>query len=185
MPITKGYAPEVYSPPLANKNYHFPFNFIEQSSIEVYEIITKDGVDYRYLVPITDYKIQELTNRPRYAVKDGGRVIFSRPHSLGITAVSIERNTLIDQVADWPKHASSYNGRTVGIAFDKATMIFQEIAERKCGVVVSTPITQEVDWTAYDDFKASVLKFSVDKLYQIALEIDESGEDCSDNLEGT
>ena len=183
MPITKIYEPVQYDTLDANRVYRFGYNYIEDSSIEVYELITEDAVTYKYLVPVTDYDLKPLTNRPRYPVKDGVQVRFSRLHSVGTVGVRIERNTLIDQVADFPRHANSYNGRMVGLAMDKATMIFQEIAKRKCQVVTTTAVTQEVDWTAYDDFKQTVLKFSVDKLFAIALEIDTTGEDCEARIE--
>ena len=185
MPIFKIYQPVQYDTLNANQKYHFGYNFIEDSSVEVYELIEEEGVTYKYLVPVSEYRIQPLTNRPRYPVKDGCYVIFTRNHAVGTVGVRIERNTVIDQVADFPKHAYSYNGRMIGTAFDKHTMIFQELAQRKCDVVTTTPLTQEVDWTAYDDFKASVLKFSVDKLFTIAVEIDATGEDCEDRLEDT
>ena len=179
MPIIKDYVP-VEVNPNNQRNYHASINYIEESSIEVYEMIEEGGTTYRYLVPVTEYAIEPLSNRPRYPLKDGFRVQFTRQHAVGTVKVRIERNTLIDQTTDFPKHAEQYNGRMVGLAFDKTTMIFQEIAERKCEVVVTTPITQEIDWTAYDDFKANVLWTSIEKLFQIALEIDQTGEDCSD-----
>jgi hypothetical protein len=183
MPITKIYEPVQYDTLNVDKEYQFNYNYIEDSSIEVYELIKEGDTTYRYLVPVTEYYVKPKTNRPRYPVKDGAEIKFTRNHSVGTVGVRIERNTLIDQTADFPKHHTPYNGRMVGVAFDKATMIFQEIAKRKCDVVTTTPLTQEVDWTAYDDFKKSVLKASVDKLFAIALEIDTTGENCEDRID--
>ena len=127
--------------------------------------------------------VLKLSNKVNPITQKYLEITFTRPHSEGTVKISLERNTLIDQTIDLPKHAKAYNGRIIGVAFDKATMIFQEIAQRKCNVNVTTPITQTVDWTAYDDFRAEVLKASVDKLYAIANEIKNTGDDCTFNPE--
>jgi hypothetical protein len=43
--------------------YSFDFSYLEDSSIEVYEIIPVDGTDYRYLVPVQDYTIRVTAGR--------------------------------------------------------------------------------------------------------------------------
>ena len=168
------------------RRYNFPHNFIEQNSIEVYEIIVGEGgVEYQYLVPVTDYSIQENTTRPRYSLKDGAWITFNRRHSVGTVRVMLLRNTIIDQSTILPKSALSFNGRIIGVMADKAMMICQELALRKCQSNVSTPMYQTVDFTAYDHYKQSELTNMVEKLYQILREIDASVDDCRDNLENT
>ena len=165
-----------------NRIYSFPWPAADDGAIEVYEIIDVDGTEYQYLVPVHDYFLSWGSNAPRNSLKRNGEIHFSRLHSVGTARVLIVRNTLMDQTIDMPAF-TSFNGRMVEFAFDKATMICEEIAQRKCDVTTATAITQEVAYSAYDDFKAATLQFSVEKLFAILLEIDTSGEDCSDRLE--
>jgi hypothetical protein len=160
------------------QQYDFDFSFLENSSIEVYEIIPVDGTDYRYLCPPQDYTITTFGRNNRYPVSRGGRVTFTRRHSAGATTVSIERNTLIDQTIDFPT-VRPFNPRQIEIAADKATLIAQELAVRKCEADVGDLVlTQEVTITQYDDLKGSVINFMLDKLTAILLAIDQSATDC-------
>jgi len=178
MTIIVGYNPQdqALTP---NRVYSADFPFSERSSIEVYELI--DGL--RYLVPVNDYTL-EVFGDTRYSIYDNARITFSRVHSLGTTAVRIERNTLIDQTVDFPK-VSPFIGRMVEYTLDKATLICQEIAERKCLVNVTTPITQTKNFTGYFGFNAADINAAVAKLYAIMLEIDQTGEDCSERPDET
>lgn len=179
MTIRDQYAPVTTA--IANydsgQEFIFDFSFIDNSSIEVYEIIVVDGTSYRYLVPVTDYIIYP-NGSPRYPVRRGGRVVFTRRLSAGAVDVVIERNTLIDQTIDFPT-VRVFNPRMVEIAADKATLIAQELAERKCSADVGTlTLTQEVTVSQYDDLKGSVVQFMVDKLTSILLAIDQTADDC-------
>lgn len=183
MTILDPYAPEEFAITEAQE-YSFTFPAVDDASIEVYEIIEVDAVEYQYLVPYQEYQLDWNIQNHRYPLKRNGTVTFSRPHSVGTNRVMIVRNTLMDQTVDMPPY-SRFNSRMVEFALDKHTMIFQEIAQRKCNASTVTPITQEVEFGAYDDFKASVMNFVVQKLYDIAAEIEASADDCSDNLAGT
>lgn len=180
MTVTTQYAPSDQALNSA-RTYSADFPFSELSSIEVYEIIGTGEDAKRYLVPVSDYTV-ELFGETRYALFDNASVTFSRIHSLNCSAVRIERNTLIDQTVDFPKDAP-FIGRMVEYALDKATLICQEIAERKCQVVVNTEMTQLFNFTGYFGFNAADINAAVAKLYAIMLEIDTTGEDCTDRPE--
>jgi len=181
--ILDAYAPEEFAI-TTEQEYSFTFPAFDDASIEVYEIIELDAVEYQYKVDIQDYQLDWNQVNRRYPLKKNGKVTFNRLHSVGTVRVRIVRNTLIDQTIDFPPY-SAFNSRQVELAFDKHTMIFQEIADRKCNASTTTPITQEIQWGAYDDFKASVMNFAVEKLFDIAQQIEASADDCSDNLAGT
>jgi hypothetical protein len=177
---------DVYSAPTtaeitsydSGQEYSFDFSYLEDSSIEVYEIIPVDGTDYRYLVPVQDYTIQGDRRPSRYPVRRGGRIVFSRRHSANATTVSIERNTLIDQTIDFPT-VRPFNPRQIEIAADKATLIAQELVVRKCNASVGDlDLKQKVTITQYDDLKGSVINFMLDKITAILLAIDQSADDC-------
>jgi len=176
MTVTTAYAPVDQTLNAARK-YSADFPFSSVDSVEVYELI--DGS--RYLVPVSEYTIETFGDT-RYGLFDNATVTFSRIHSAGTTGVRIERNTLIDQTVDMPK-VDSFVGRSVEYALDKATLICQEIAERKCEVDVTTPITQTYNFTGYFGFVAADINAAVAKLYAIMLEIDTTGEDCSARLD--
>jgi hypothetical protein len=166
--------------------YSFGFTFLENSSIEVYEIIPVDGTNFRYLVPVTDYTIRPINQTSRYPVKNGGEVTFTRRHSAGATSVVIERNTLIDQTIDFPSAPEVFNIRQIEIAADKATLIAQELAVRKClADTGDLDLQQKVVIRQYGDLKGSVINFMLDKLTAILLAIDQSAEDCRATPEDT
>jgi hypothetical protein len=167
------------------QEYIFTFSFLENSSIEVYEIITVSGTDLRYLVPVTDYILYPNITDSRYPVARGGRVVFSRRHSEGTTRVVVERNTLIDQTVDFPDNRY-FNPRQLEIACDKHTMIAQELAVRKClADTGELDMAQKVTITQYDDYKGSVIQFMLDKITAILLAIDTTAEDCRTRPEET
>lgn len=177
--ILQQYEPEAFLPRFP-REYPFTFEHIGLQAIEVYEI--PDGFNQKRLVNPNDYTVDFRSDRlPIYA---GGVIKFSRPHSLGTVAISIERNTRITQLVDFPT-GREFPAVMVEYALDKATMIFQEIAKRKCDAVVGTPMTQELTFQPYGYFPASALNFALDKLFAIATEIDNSAEDCVDRPEDT
>lgn len=182
MTILDAYAPEEFDVN-AEKEYQFTFPAVDNDSVEVYEIILEDGIEYQYLVPIQDYTLRWDDTNLRYPLLDRGKVTFDREHSVGCVRVRIVRNTLIDQTIDMPVYGA-FNSRMVEFGLDKATMIAQEIADRKCNATTVTPITQEIVFGAYDFFPAKNLNFAVEKLYDILAEIKASADDCTDNLEG-
>lgn len=184
MTILVAYAPEEFALD-ADREYSFTFPAVDDESIEVYEIIHEDGTDYRYLVPPQDYTLVWNSPSPRYPLRQNGVVVFNRRHSVGTTLVRVERNTLINQTIDFPLgNRTAFNGRMVEYAFDKATIICQEIAQRKCDVSVTTyPITQTVQFGSYDDFPANQINYAITKLFTILQEIDATGEDCTEDLE--
>lgn len=186
MSILDIYAPKehVLTSYAKGQDFDFPFSFLEDSSIEVYEIIPDGADELRYLVPVTDYTLFAY-NQPRYPVSRGGIVTFTRRHSANATKVVIERNTLIDQTIDFTLQRT-FNPRQIEIAADKATLIAQELVVRKCEADVGDlELTQEVVISQYDDLKGSVIQFMIDKLTAILLAIDQSAEDCRANPELT
>lgn len=184
MTISTLYVPEQFATN-SDREYAFTFPAADDASIEVYEIITVDAVDYRYLVPVQDYTLHWNSPNPRYPLKRNGVVRFTRRHSVDTAAVRIERNTLIDQTIDLPTLDGSFSTRMIEFAFDKHTMICQEISDRKCDVATTTPITQLITFGSYSYLPAKQINFAVEKLFNILFEIDASGTDCSDDLEGT
>lgn len=185
MTIDADYAPNTFAVN-DEREYAFDFPAADDQSIEVYELINVNGTEYRYLVPVQDYTLTWNSPFPRYPLKINGKVNFNRRHSVDTTSVVIERNTLMDQVIDF-KRAGAFKTRDIEFAFDKATMICQELAERKCGVSVPSypAITQDVVFGSYEDIRASEINFAVNKIFTILAEIAASGEDCTDDLEST
>jgi hypothetical protein len=160
----------------ADREYRFPWRWVGQDSVEVYEVYI-DG--FRRLVPIQDYSLTTDT-APRKPIKEAGLVKFSRPHRNDVIGVRIERNTLIVSNLDTPTFRP-ISIQMVEFALDKLTLIMQEMNERKCSSVVSTPITQNQLFGAYQQIRGSSIKSALDKAYQIALEIDSSAQDCLEN----
>lgn len=180
------YAPEVIdiTDKARGQQYIFPFSFLENGSIEVYEILDVNGSEVRYLVPVTDYTLSPNTES-RYPLSRGGVITFTRRHSKDAIKVSIERNTLIDQTIDFP-NVRTFNPRQIEIGCDKATLIAQELVVRKCQANVGgLSITQEVTIPQYGNLPGSVLQFMFDKLTAILAAIDASAEDCRNEPERT
>jgi hypothetical protein len=158
------------------------------SSIEVW-IITDGGI--RYLMPVQNYGLSLPSNRPLF---NGGTIIFTAEVPVQTASISIERNTPIVQVTDYQlaggfsnqSHSSaSFPSPSIEFALDKATMIAQEIAYRKCNAVVTIDMDQLISFTRYTQFTAAMLNGALDKLTAILLEIDTSADDCRDCPEET
>lgn len=108
--------------------YDFEIESIGLEAIEIYEI---DDQFRKFLVPLQDYRIDFTGVAPLF---DGGTVFFNRPHGSDILTVAIERNTRIVQLVDFPQRGI-FSPDILEFAADRATMIAQEIAERKCDIV--------------------------------------------------
>ena len=177
------YAP-YESSDLTTDVHSFGFPFASPDALEVYEIVRlSDGELYQYLLPPQDYSL--TWNSPvRTPTLSGGTVTWNRGYYRQTEQVRILRNTLIDQTVDMPNF-DAFDGRMVEYALDKATMICEEIAARKCNATVTTPMTQEIIFDGYRTYDAEALNFASDKLYQILLEIDQSADDCTDDLDNT
>jgi hypothetical protein len=172
--ILEIYEPEAFLPN-ANREYTFGFEHSGLASIEVYEIL--DGFTEKVLVSPNDYTSEFKQDRiPVYA---GGTIRFNRPHTTGTVTITVERNTRIVQLVDFPT-GRPFRAKMIEYVLDYHTMIFQEIAKRKCDAVVTTPITQEMSFPPYGYLPAAAINAGLDKLYQIATEIDGSAEDCTD-----
>jgi hypothetical protein len=181
MTILDPYTPYA-STDLTTDTHGFDFPVSSPDAVEVYEIVRlTDNTLYQYLVPPGDYTLT-FSSPQRTPSLSGGKVEFLRDYYTQTEEIRIKRNTLIDQTVDFPSF-TAFNGRMVEYALDKATMICQEIADRKCNVVVATPMTQEIIFDGYRTFDAEALNFATDKLYQILLEIDQSADDCTDTPE--
>jgi hypothetical protein len=176
------YAPLIYDP-TEERVYEISWPFADIASIEVYEIQQsvneeeqrRERVRYQDLVVTAD-RVFNTWENPR------GEVRITRPHPSWANKISVERNTLIDQTLDLPDRRR-FDGRSIEWTLDKHTMIAQELVQRKCTAITSIPITQEINFTAYDDYKASVVNFAVDKLVTILYEISQTAVDCKDDLE--
>ena len=156
--------------------YPFDFPCVGADAIQVYEV-NADGLGLR--VRRQDYFIS-FGSDPLDPIKANGSVQFTRDHRASTATVRVERNTLITQLVDFPPKVGRFNEQMVEFTLDKMTMICQELAERKCidPDLISYPISQEINFTAYDDMKASVINFALDKLTQIMLEIDAGGDEA-------
>lgn len=169
---------------LTTDSHPFDFPFASPDAIEVYEIVRlSDGILYQYLLPLQDYTLT-WDSPYRTPTLSEGRITWNRPYYSQTEQVRILRNTLIDQTVDMPNF-QAFNGRMVEYALDKATMICEEIATRKCNTLVTTPMTQEIIFDGYRSFDAEALNFATDKLFQILLEIDQSADDCTNDLDNT
>lgn len=162
------------------REYRFPWKWVGDDSIEVFEISINGD---RRLVAIQDYLLTTDTN-PRSPVKEGGLVTFNRPHRNDVFRVSIQRNTLIVSNLDMPTF-QPISMQMIEFALDKLTLIMQEMVKRKCAAFTSTPITQNQLFGAYQQLRGTSIKAALDKAYQIALEIDESADDCFNRPENT
>ena len=181
MTVLVMYAPRII-PVKETQFYTIKWESACKDDIEVYEILQSEDQSERRRERVRpqDYNIF-YRRKPESPINEGGNVQFARPHPDWVTHVSIERNTLIDQTVDFPDK-TAFNGRMIEYALDKHTMIAQELVQRKCTAITSIPITQEIPFTAYDDLKASVVNFAVNKLVTILQEISQTAVDCKDNL---
>ena len=172
MTILTQYLPETFAV-TAEQLYAFTFPCADPSVVEVYEDISDTE---RTLIPITHYTLtfDGLFDLP---LLTQGKIQFTVPHDPDATGVTIERNTLIAQTTSFPS-SEQFRENNVEFVLDKAMMICQEIATRKCEVSVSLPMTQEITFDAYDRFTAGALNFQVDKTIQILQQIDSSALDC-------
>lgn len=179
--LTDDYAPKQITVTIFGERLNFPWPATGAESVEVYEI---DGNNVRTYVSVNDYKVTFNGSKGFKFNVTGGQVFFSRPYKTTTVGVSIERNTLIDQTADFVMRGQ-FPPDIVEFVFDKATMILQEIAYRKCtdpeGTPVATAITQLITWYPYGPFTAQALNDALDKLTQIALEITGAKENCEDS----
>ena len=166
-----------------HRRYGIPWESAGKDDIEIYEIARDANAAERRRERVRpqDYEIR-YNKQFRSPINESGNVTITRPHPDWVTHVSIERNTLIDQTVDL-KRWSAFNGRMLEYALDKHTMIAQELVQRKCTAVTSIPITQEITFSAYDDLKASVVNFAVNKLLTILWEIKQTAVDCKDDVE--
>jgi hypothetical protein len=186
MSVFNIYAPTIISvtdPSVVDRKFFFPWEIQTLDQLEVYLIDNSTGTRERAKLQTFRPKFngREDANRLTFV---GGSVQFPAQFADNISSIAIERNTLIDQTIDWP-NASPFNGRTVEAALDKLTMICQEMVQRKCSAVTSTPITQEITWRAYDEFSAEVIDFAMDKMADILLEISSTAQDCRSTPENT
>lgn len=157
----------------ADRTYAFPWRWIGAESVEVYELLEDDT---RIRVRAQDFTL--TTDTPfRNPTKAGGTIRFNRRHQDGVDRVIIERNTLIVNNADMPV-VDPFNTRMIEAQLDKLTLIFQEIDNRKCESNTTTPITQLLVFGSYFKVKASQIDSALDKLTQIALEIDQTADNC-------
>lgn len=175
--ILEAYAPEEYSTN-SDRFYRFTFPSVGKEAIEVYEVLS---TGHRVRVRQQEYTI-EFASSPRDPLKYRGSVQFLRNHTADTELVRIERNTFMDQVVDF-KQWSRFNTRMIEFSLDKLTMIAQEIAQRKCDVGVSVPITQEITFGSYWAIQAQQVNRALEKINRILFEIDQSGSDCRVNNE--
>jgi hypothetical protein len=175
--IIEAYAPEEYSVN-GDRFYRFTFPSVGADAIEVYEVLS---TGHRIRVPLQDYTLR-FASAPRDPLKYRGSVQFLRAHTDDTELVRIERNTFMDQVVDFKRY-TAFNTRMIEFALDKLTMIAQEIANRKCDVGVSVPITQEITFGSYWAIQAQQVNRALEKINRILFEIDQSGSDCRVNNE--
>jgi hypothetical protein len=175
--ITEAYAPEEYSVN-ADQFYRFTFPCVGAEAVEVYEVLS---TGQRIRVRLQDFTLR-FASSPRDPLKYRGSVQFLRDHTADTELVRIERNTFMDQVVDFKRY-TPFNTRMIEFALDKLTMIAQEIAQRKCDVGVTVPITQEITFGSYWAIQAQQINRALEKINRILFEIDQSGSDCRVNNE--
>lgn len=175
--ILEAYAPEEYNVNV-DQFYRFTFPCVGADAIEVYEVLSTGK---RIRVPLQHFTIQ-FASAPRDPLKSQGSVQFTKAHTSNTELVRIERNTFMDQVVDFKRYYA-FNTRMIEFALDKLTMIAQEIAERKCDVGVTVPITQEITFGSYWAIQAQQVNRALEKINRILFEIDQSGSDCRVNNE--
>ena len=180
MTITASYVP-LQVDVNEDREYAFDFPFAEASDIYVYEI---DATGLRFKVPVNDYVLtqqsESLINSSPLA--QNGNVVFSRPHREGTAQVRVERNTFMDQTTDFSTF-SPFASVMIEFTLDKATMVLQEINDRKCSTAVQEPITQLLQFGSYERIKPVDLNIALNKIYRIAFEIDQSAQDCRPGAE--
>lgn len=169
--ILSQYVPETFVATTAQE-YAFQFENVGPESVEVYEI---DVEGVRTLIPASGYNIRLKPDLlPLYR---GGVVEFTRDHLSGTVKIAVERNTRITQLLDFTQ-AEDFPARMVEFALDKATIICQEIAQRKCTAVTGIEITQTMTFQSYGYFPAEAITAALAKITQILKEISETAQDC-------
>lgn len=183
MTVESSYEPELFQKNAAYNGYPLYWFTMESIGLEAIEVYEVDALaDTKTLIPITDYYINFPSTPPIY---DGGIVVFTRQHPENVTHVRLERNTRITQLVDFPQ-VGIFHPDSFEFALDKATMICQEIAARKCDDPEGTPgvtyISQTVDFYSGGLFTADVIEATMQKLVDIIIEIEASKEECLGTL---
>lgn len=177
MTITNtSYAAERYNAVVGVVRYDFLFESIGALAFELY---AEDDIGGRRRISPDDFAVEFYDARPLF---NGGRVTLTSPLLEGETVLSIERNTPITQLVDMQPWSRT-RLKQIEFALDKATMICQEIAYRKCtddeGTPQATEMSQLIPFDIYGPFRSTSLDAAIDKLTRIMLEIKAAKEDCS------
>jgi len=130
--ITQQYSPSVSLPQAQGTPYPFTYQVIGAETVEVYEI---DATGARTLVEPVNYIVLLAGNAPLY---DQGSVTMTAALDPGTVQVSIERNTPITQLVDFQPY-DRFPSDIVEFAFDKLTMICQELDYSKCDIKEEAP----------------------------------------------
>ena len=181
MTVRKLYEPENY---LVNDDGLYTFNLehVGPEAIEIYEVRVSGD---RVLLPVSSYGIsysqKNLNDAP---LKRGGTIQFTTNPSILAVSISVERNTLITQIIDFPT-SNPFPETIVEFAFDKAIMICQEIGERKCNAGTTIPILQPYDFLSYGTLPAAEVNDMMQQIYDILEDFANSADDCSGTPELT
>ena len=160
----------------------FYFESIGAVAFEVWlETETDPDVFDRVLVTPQYYNVTFGPPRPLY---NGGTVVLTGTIPDTVTRISLERNTPITQVTDL-KEFTPFHMHMLEFVLDKLTMIIQEMAYRKCSVEATLPIEQTIRFETQHPLYASIIDYTLDKVTAYCLQMASTGEDCTDDPDGT
>lgn len=188
MTVFVQYQPEKFAwDPAGPFLFAFTFEFIGPAAFEVYAE-TQDpdditGESYlRDKIPPQYYTLRPDGAPPTYT---GGTVQLAKGIVKdSVERISIERNTPIFQNVDWQRY-TAFPIKVIEGACDKATMIIQELAYRKCNAGIAEDITQELAFEPYQVLNEAEVDFMCDRLVYYMQQMVANGQDCSNNLGGT
>jgi hypothetical protein len=181
--VLNQYVPAVAAWDGTNREFTFPWECLGLAALEVYYetptatagLVTREYVEPQY------YTVLFSGQPPTYV---GGKVTLTGTVPAGVTEISIERNTKIDQLADYA-FAVPFHMDMLEFGADRLTMIIQELAYRKCNIDIAGPIEQTIPLNASRVLYQNTLDSMIDILTAYCLEMDTNGLDCFDNPEGT
>jgi hypothetical protein len=184
MTVLVQYAPEKFTND-GTLELTFTFESIGAIAIEVYvETATADPEIFdRVLLLPQSYTLELFGGQE---TKKGGKVTLQPgvvPASA--TRISIERNTPITQLLD-VDFSLPFSVNMIEFAWDKLTMIIQELADKKCSVTIAGgTIDQTIGLRRQSVLYENTLDFAIDKLTDYCLQMDTTGQDCGDKPQDT
>jgi len=162
--------------------FTFPWECLGLQALEVWAETESDtpGIYDRVQLAPQNYYVVFGDGAPTFLA---GTVTLTGAIASTVDRISIERNTLITQLADL-KNFGPFKMPTLEMMLDKMVMILQELAYRKCGVIYPDPIAQPYRFNEYTVLSATVVDAALLNITTLITAVLTTGTDCRTNPEG-